>query len=58
MFTLNSRAAEAGHQAGHAVLAGSLEVEAAGDLWLKYADDSHAAGQAFLRAFDATGAQR
>lgn len=57
MFTLNP-ATEAGRNAGLAVLAGTLQAEDAGDLWLAWADRSHAAGAAFLRAFDATGAER
>jgi hypothetical protein len=53
-----SEAAEAGHKAGLAVLAGKLSAEKAGDRWLKFADRSHNSGEAFLREFDATGAQR
>lgn len=57
MFTTNP-ATQAGHDAGLAVLAGTLLAEDAGDAWLAWADKSHAAGVAFLRAFDATGAER
>ena len=53
-----SEAAEAGHNAGLAVLAGKLTAERAGDQWVKWADRSHNSGVAFLREFDATGAQR
>ena len=50
--------AQAGTLAGQAVIDGKLEAEDAGDLWLRYADLSHNAGQSFLFAFDATGAVR
>jgi hypothetical protein len=56
--TLRSPAAQAGHDAGRAVLDGLLPVEAAGRHWQVWADRSHLAGEQFLRAFDATGAQR
>lgn len=56
MFT--SSATESGRAAGLAVLSGALDVEEAGDLWVKTADGSHAAGVAWMRAFDATGASR
>lgn len=58
MTQLSTPAAQAGHKAGLAVLAGKLSVEAAGDRWVRVADRSHAAGEAWLRAFEATGAQR
>lgn len=51
-------AAAAGTTAGLAVIAGTLAVEDAGDLWVTFADRSHEAGESFLRAFDATGAKR
>jgi hypothetical protein len=53
-----SEAAQSGHSAGLAVLAGKLSVESAGDKWLKWADRSHAKGVAFEKAYAATGAQR
>jgi hypothetical protein len=53
-----SAAAEAGHKAGLAVLAGRMTAEKAGDKWVAFADKSHGQGVAFLREFDATGAQR
>jgi hypothetical protein len=54
----HSPAEQAGHDAGMAVQAGQMAPEEAGSLWLTWADKSHGAGQAFLRAFDRTGAQR
>lgn len=55
---LASDAEIAGHKAGLAVLAGKLDVEAAGDRWVKWADRSYAQGRAFERAYEATGATR
>lgn len=54
----SSAAEEAGHKAGLAVLTGESTAEKAGDRWVAMADKSYAAGEAFLRAFDATGALR
>lgn len=58
MDLITYTAADHGTDAGRAVLAGTMTVEAAGDLWVTYADASHEAGDAFLAAFDATGAAR
>ena len=51
-------AEQAGYDAGQAVLAGRLSAEAAGDRWVRVADSSHGAGQAWLRGFDSTGVAR
>jgi hypothetical protein len=53
-----SAAEEAGYDAGLAVLAGSLEVEAVGSQWVAWADRSYGSGVAFERGYDRTGATR
>lgn len=58
MTTLNDTAAAAGFGAAADVLAGRLTPEAAGDLWVDYADRSHDAGRHFLAAYDAAGGPR
>lgn len=40
------------------VLLGLMTPEEVGDLWLRTADRSHEAGQAFLNAYDAAGGLR
>lgn len=47
-----------GEATGRAVLAGTLTPELAGDAWLEIADVSHECGEAFLVAYDRTGAPR
>jgi len=51
-------AAQAGHDTGLAVLAGTMTAEQAGDRWVIWADRSHTSGIAFLKAYEATGAAR
>lgn len=55
---LATPAEQAGHEAGLAVLRGDLSPEQVGDLWVAWADRSHASGVAFERAYERTGAQR
>lgn len=56
MFT--QLAADHGRETAANVAAGVVEPETAGELWLSYADASHEAGEAFLRAYDAAGGVR
>lgn len=51
-------AAEAGLEAAVKVTAGTMTAEEAGDQWVAYADLDHAAGAAYLRAYDTAGAMR
>lgn len=51
-------ATDDGHRYAAAVLAGSTTPEEAGDAWVKWADESHECGVAFLAAYDADGAPR
>ena len=52
-----SEAEEAGYDAGLAVLAGTLDVEAVGAQWVEWADRSYGSGVAFERGFERTGAE-
>ena len=56
---LNSLVVEA-HAADLAAQAkaGEITPEEVGDVWLSYADRNHAAGVAFLNAYDAAGGPR
>ena len=45
-------AAEEGTEAAAKVAAGTITEAQAGDLWVAWADQSHAAGVAFERAYD------
>lgn len=49
---------EAGVEAARKVAAGRMTADEAGDQWLGYADRSHDAGAAYLRAYDAAGGPR
>lgn len=48
----------AGRNAGIEVLLGNIAPEDVGDLWLFWANRSYDLGNAFERAYDATGAAR
>ena len=48
----------AGSDVAREVLAGRMTPEQAGDVWVRTADRSHDAGDAFLAAYDAAGAPR
>lgn len=49
---------EAGVEAARKVAAGTMTAEQAGEQWVGYADASHDAGVAYLRAYDAAGGVR
>ena len=49
---------DAGRSIAREVLAGRATPEQAGDAWVRIADRSHEAGEAFLAAYDAAGAPR